>query len=320
MNRSQRAASERGWLILRLSKGSVIVGLFVLGVLLVACAKNSGGGASANGSAPTAGGAVNVVAAENFYGDITRQLGGSHVRVTSIINDPNADPHEYESSTADAKAIAVAQLVIENGIGYDSFMDKLLNASPNPRRIVINAGDLLGKSSGDNPHVWYNINWMGQLAGKVTATLSQLDVADQADFTARNQQFMNSLAPISGKISTIKSKYAGTHLTQTEPVFGYMGDALGLKLDDGDFQHALEEGTDPSPQAVANIDQELMAHQVKALLYNSQATSPVTSKVKDLATQNKVPIVGVSETEPAGKNYQQWMTSQLSALQKALGG
>jgi zinc/manganese transport system substrate-binding protein len=289
--------------------------LLAMALLVTAC---GGGEAASSGSGNSS--AVNVVAAENFYGDIVRQLGTGHVNVVSILSDPNADPHEYESSTDNAKAVAKARLVVENGIGYDNFMDKLLSASANNGRIVINAGQVLGKKEGDNPHVWYQVAGMAQLADTITRALQQLDPADQADLATRNERFKASLQPLNQRIDAIKAKYSGSHLTQAEPVFGYMGEALGLQLDNGEFQHAIEEGNDPSPQSVAAIDQEITSHAVKALLYNSQTTSPVTTKLKDLATSNNVPVIGISETEPSGKTYQIWMLSQLDSLQQALGG
>jgi zinc/manganese transport system substrate-binding protein len=286
-------------------------------VTLAALAASCSGGAPGTGTSTRT---VNVVAAENFYGDIAKQLGGSSVKVTSIISDPNADPHEYESSADNAKAIAAAKLVIVNGIGYDSFMGKLIAASPNRDRKLINAGELAGKKEGDNPHIWYDVSAVQQVADQITQALQELDPTDRDDLAIRNQRFKASLQPLLDRMAAIKSKYAGTRLTQTEPVFGYMGDALGLTIDDGDFQHAIEEGNDPSPQAVAAMNQSITSRSVKALLYNSQTTSPVTTNVKNLAKQNNVPIVGVSETEPPNQNYQTWMLNQLDALQKALGG
>jgi zinc/manganese transport system substrate-binding protein len=263
---------------------------------------------------------ISVVAAENFYGDVARQVGGDRVRVTSIITDPNADPHEYESSADNAKAIAAASLVVVNGAGYDSFMDKLLAASPRTNRTVVNVAGLAGVKEGDNPHVWYNVDWMVQAADAITSGLEKAGPADQAGFAARDQRFKASLQPLKDRITAVRAKYEGSHLTQTEPVFGYMGSALGLNMDDGEFQHAIEEGTDPSPQAVAAIDQEITSHAVKALLYNSQTTSQATTDLKNLAVKSGVPVVGVSETEPAGKSYQLWMLSQLEMLNQALGG
>jgi zinc/manganese transport system substrate-binding protein len=284
----------------------------LLTAVLAACGSGSG--------AAPADARVNVVAAENFYGDMAQQLGGPAVRVTSIIADPNTDPHEYESSSADAKAISAANLVIENGVGYDGFMAKLLSASPNKQRLVVNAGDLLGKKEGDNPHIWYDVAGMELVSDRITQDLQQLDPPASADFASRNRRFKASLQPLLDRMSAIKTRYAGTHLTQTEPVFGYMGEALGLQIDDGEFQHAVEEGTDPSPQAVTTMQQELATHAVKALLYNSQTASPVTTRIKSLAAQNNIPVVGVSEMEPARMTYQAWMLSEVSALEKALGG
>lgn len=306
--------SARTQLILRRIILALLPTALGVAALVAACAESSGrgGGGAANG--------VDVVAAENFYGDLVQQLGGPRVNVTSIITDPNADPHEYESSSRDAKAIAASRLLIENGIGYDSFMEKLLSAAPKSERVVINVGDLAGKKEGDNPHIWYSAETMSQVADRVTTALQQLDPAGQADYAGRNQRFKASLQPLSDRIAATRSKYQGAHLTQTEPVFGYMGEALGLQIDDGDFQHAIEEGNDPSPQSVAEINQAITSHAVKALLYNSQTTSAATTNVKNLAMKNGVPIVGVSETEPSGKGYQLWMLSQLNDLQKALGG
>jgi zinc/manganese transport system substrate-binding protein len=199
-------------------------------------------------------------------------------------------------------------------------MDKLVAASPNRERKVISAAAILGKKDGDNPHVWYDVSGIQQVADQMTQALQQIDPAGSDGYATRNTRFKSSLQPLMDRMSAIKATYAGTHLTQTEPVFGYMGDALGLTIDDGEFQHAIEEGTDPSPQAVAGINQELTSHSVKALLYNSQTTNPTTTNLKNLAKQSNVPIVGVSETEPPNQTYQVWMLSQLSTLQAALGG
>jgi zinc/manganese transport system substrate-binding protein len=269
---------------------------------------------------PRQAGTIGVVAAENFWGDIASQLGGGHVSVTSIITDPSADPHEYESSVADATAIANAQLVILNGVGYDSFMQKLLSASPNSNRTVITVGPLVGKQEGDNPHLWYNLNFVAQAADTFTATLQTLDPADVSDYAAANAQFKASLQPILNKEATIAASYAGTHVAETERVAGYAIDAMGLIVDEGDFQHSIEEGNDPSPQSVQQLSDAITNRDVKVLFYNTQTVTPITDNIKALAQQSGVPIVGVSETEPPGDTYQQWQMSQLTALQQALGG
>jgi zinc/manganese transport system substrate-binding protein len=263
---------------------------------------------------------VTVVAAESFYGDIIQQLGAGHVNVTSIIRSPTADPHEYEPSVADARAVSGAQLVVKNGLGFDAFMDQLLAASPNDSRIVLDAGDLLGKKDGDNPHLWYSIDGMATLAGSITSALARLDDANASDYVQALQPFLASLQPIRDLMAAISAAHGGAHLTQTEPVFGYMGEALGLDIDNGEFQHAIEEGIDPSPRAVAAIRQSITSHQVRALLYNTQTTSSITEEIRRLAERSGVPVVEVSETPTPGKSYQQWMLDQLAALQRALGG
>lgn len=335
MHDRQASVDRRKKLIRRRSNALALAWLIALGLIAVACGgkskqstTNSQAPAPLATSVPASSGnfpsnnasAIRVVAAENFYGDIAHQLGGSQVNVVSLLSNPNADPHEYESNTAAAKAVAGAQLVIENGLGYDAFMDKLLAASPNQNRIVINAGDLAGRKLGDNPHIWYNPSWMSRVADRVSATLQQLEPGNTQQFATRNQQFKASLTPLTEEMAAIKAKDGGAHLTQSEAVFGYMGKALGLQIDDGAFQHAIEEGTDPSAQAVAQIEGELKQHQVKALLYNTQATEPITTNLEHLASQEHIPVVGVSETEPPGMTYQQWMLRQLDSLQKALGG
>jgi len=304
---------KRPALILGRNSVLILAALSVLWLATAACR-------SSQGSVNDRGSAIRVVAAENFYGDIARQLGGPAVQVTSIISDPNADPHEYESSSDNARAVSTARLVIVNGLGYDEFMDKLLAASPNKERKVIDAGELAGKKDGDNPHIWYDVSLIQKVADSITSNLQEIDPAHGDDYAQRNQRFKSSLQPLLDRMASIKSKYASAHLTQTEAVFGYMGDALGLNVDTGEFQHAVEEGNDPSPRSVAEMNQSITSHTVRALFYNSQTTSPVTTKVKDLAKQNNVPIIGVSETEPPNATYQSWMLGQLDALQKALGG
>jgi zinc/manganese transport system substrate-binding protein len=275
--------------------------------------------AAAGGRIEQASGGVNVVAAENFYGDIISQLGAGHVNVTSILSDPNADPHEYESDTNDAKAIAGAQLVIENGVGYDDFMDKLMSASPSNNRVVVNVGNLVGKSEGDNPHLWYNVDYVTSAAAAFTAALKQVDPGNSADYDSANAKFLSSLQLLRDTMATIKAQYAGSRVAQTEPVAGYMMSNLGISVDDGDFQHAIEEGTDPPPQAVAGIQAQIKNKQVSALLYNVQTISDVTQELQNIAHQSGVPIVPVSETLPPSEaNYQQWMIDQLNVLSKAL--
>jgi len=271
-------------------------------------------------TAPAAqSGRVAVVAAENFYGNIVGQIAGDHVALTSIISDPNVDPHEYESSTRDAVAVAKAQLVVMNGVDYDTFMDHLLAASPNPSRKVINVAVLTGHKSGDNPHLWYDPATMPKVAAVVYDALLQIDPANAGSYRLWYQALGSSWGPLTQTIAQLKAQYAGTPVAVTEPVFGYMAAAIGLNvITPEQFQKAIEDGDDPPAKALAQMEDQLKSHQAKVLLYNTQTVSPVTTRVQDLAKKVGVPVVGVSETEPPDKSFQQWMLSQLENLKAAL--
>jgi len=286
-------------------------------VLLVA----SLGGRPASGAAASSASRPTVVAAENFYGDIVGQIAGDHVSITSIISDPNADPHEYETSAIDGAAVARARLLIVNGVGYDDFMTRLEKASPNPARRVILVQELMGHKNGDNPHLWYDPATMPKVAVAVTAALDEIDPADSRSFHDWLGLFQNSLGPLNAKIAEIRARYSGVPVAFTEPVFGYMAEALDLHVITPEaFQRAIEEGDEPPASAIAQMDDQLRTHQVKVLLYNVQTVTPITTKVQQRAKQLGIPVVGVSETEPLGKSYQQWMLSQLDNLEAALAG
>jgi zinc/manganese transport system substrate-binding protein len=289
----------------------------LVGTIIVALALWCGQ-SSAPGAAPA--GRIIVVAAENFYGDIVGQLGGDHVAVTSIISDPNVDPHEYESSARDAAAVANARLVIQNGLGYDAFMDRLMKASPNPQRRLIVVADLTGHHKGDNVHIWYDPPTIPKVAQTVYEALLQLDPGNATSFRNWYRAFQASLPPLTQAIDGLRAQYAGAPVAATEPVFGYMAQATGLNvITPVAFQKAMEEGDDPPAAALAQMEDQLKQHQAKVLLYNTQTVSPITTRVQQLAKQAGVPVVGVSETEPPGKSFQQWMVSQLEEVRVALG-
>lgn len=264
---------------------------------------------------------LQVVAAENFWGNIAEQVGGSHVHVPSIISDPTADPHLYESNAQDASAVSSAKVVIVNGLGYDDFMSKLLNASKNPNRQVLTAASILGVNGADaNPHLWYNIPEVHLVAEQIAASYEAKDPANKADYQANLTKFETSLQPLVSTINTIKQHYAGAPVAYTEPVPGYLLAAAGLNVQTPEsFAKAIEDGTDPSPADSQAMDNLMTNKKVKVLLYNSQATSPVTQHVQDLAKQSGVPVIGVTETLPTNeKTYQSWMQDELNALLKAL--
>jgi zinc/manganese transport system substrate-binding protein len=269
---------------------------------------------------------VNIVAAENFYGGVAQQIGGDSVTVTSILSNPNQDPHEFTTDAATAKAVADADIVIYNGLGYDDWMDKLLGAGGKKDRIVIKVADLIGAKDGDNPHIWYDPRTMPALAFKILEKLSSQiglqgpDVGKRHDLLQLNfEAFKASMNPEIEKIAELKSKYGGTTVTATEPVFGYMADALGFKMLNYDFQINIMNDTEPSAAQTAAFETSLTSHTAKILFYNSQVTDPTTDRLKKLAQQAGIPIVGVTETQPLEfKTYADWMNHELEAVDAGL--
>jgi zinc/manganese transport system substrate-binding protein len=263
---------------------------------------------------------VNVVAAENFYGDLATQVGGGNVAVTSILSNPDEDPHLFEASAATAKSLADANIVVVNGVDYDPWMEKLLNAHTAPSRREIVVASLVGRKVGDNPHLWYDPSTMKTLAQRLAADLASVDPAHKADYAKGAQAFADSLKPLAARIAEMRGKYAGAPVSASEPVFGYMAAQIGLKVHNEKFALAVMNNTEPSASDVAGFENDLKGHKVRAMLYNAQAREPTVQRLVDMAKAEKVPVVGVSETEPAGASYQQWMLGQLDALDKALAG
>ena len=263
---------------------------------------------------------IAVLGAENFYADLLTQIGGSRVTASSILNDPSADPHEYEANPATAKLVADSKIVIVNGIGYDDFMDKLLGASTKSDRVVINVQDLLGVKDDVNVHVWYDPATMPKVAEAATAALAKLDPQNAAYFSAQKTKYLDGLKTVNDKIASLKAKYPGAPIAFTENVAGYLTDAIGLKvLTPPAFMEAIESGTDPAPADVAVERDLLTGHKVKALVYNSQVTSPLTEQIRELAVSSNVPVVPVAETiPPTFKTFQDWQLAQLDDLEKAL--
>lgn len=270
------------------------------------------------GTAARAEDKLTIVAAENFYGDLARQIGGSNVTVTSILSNPDDDPHLFETSPSTARTIADAKIIIYNGADYDPWMDKLLSASTSKDRTTIIAADLIGKKSGDNPHLWYDPATLPAIAKALSADLAKRDPANAVHYEANLKAFQTSLEAIDKEIADVKKTYAGTEVTATEPVFGYMAEALGLKMLNYDFQVALMNDAEPSATQVAAFENSLKDGSAKILFYNSQVTDEATTRLLDIAKQSKVTVIGVTETEPAGKTIQTWFGGQIDEVQKAL--
>ncbi|NIF91014.1 MULTISPECIES: metal ABC transporter solute-binding protein [unclassified Burkholderia] len=262
---------------------------------------------------------LQVVAAENFYGDVIKQIGGANVSVTSILSNPDQDPHLFEASPKTARALQHANLVVYNGADYDPWMGKLLAASKNATRKTIVVADLVGKKPGDNPHLWYDPATMPAAALAISAALGAADPSHKADYDANLAGFLASLKPIDAKVAALRAQYKGVPVTATEPVFGYMSDAIGLEMRNLRFQLATMNDTEASATDIAAFENDLRKRQVKALIYNSQAEEPMTKRMLKIAKDASVPTVSVTETQPAGKTFQQWMLAQLDALGAALG-
>ncbi|HVJ35317.1 MAG TPA: zinc ABC transporter substrate-binding protein [Terriglobia bacterium] len=259
-----------------------------------------------------------VVAAENFYGDIVQQLGGPAVQVTSILSNPDQDPHLFEASPSTGRALATAKLVILNGADYDPWMEKLLKATPSADRLVVVVADLVHAKSGDNPHLWYRLDNVAQAAKAIAGALARLDAVHAADYQSRLANFLDSLRPLSTKIETMHKAYAGTPVTATEPVFGYMAADLGLAMRNDRFQLAVMNDTEPSAADIARFQDDLKQQRVHVLLFNRQTSDDLSQRLLGIAKQAKIPVVGVSETEPADHTYQEWMLQQLTDLDRAL--
>lgn len=284
--------------------------LTVLLLLLAGC-----GGSSASSS-----GRLSVVAAENVYGNIASQIGGPHVSVTSILTNPNADPHLFEPKSSNGLAVATARVVLQNGLGYDAFMTRLEDAAPSSNRTIVTIADVLGVHGKDaNPHLWYDVPRLGRVAGAVARALEQADPRHAGVYRAGLARFERSLGPLRREVSNIRAREQGTPIAYTEPVPGYLVTAAGLdNLAPESFTRPIEEGTEPAPGAVSAMDELVAKHRIRALLYNSQAVSPITGRLRDAARSAGIPVVAVTETLPPGLTFQQWQLHQARALAAAL--
>jgi zinc/manganese transport system substrate-binding protein len=267
------------------------------------------------------GGRVRVVAAENFWGSIARQLGGAHAQVQSLIVNPAQDPHSYEPTTADARAMATAQLAIVNGVGYDPWAPKLLAANPVTGRVTLTVGALFHLTEGDNPHRWYDPADVTRVARTITGDLQQLDPPHRLYFAQRlNELDASGLASYHRLIVQIRARYAGVPVGASESIFALQAPALGLKLITPDsFMKAISEGTEVTAQDTITTENQLTDHQVKVWVYNSQNVTPAVQHLNALARAAHIPIATVTETlSPATASFQQWQVAQLTRLQAAL--
>ena len=296
------------------------VGILLLAVLAALIATVAAA-YSSRATAASGGGKIVAVGAESQYADVISQVGGQYVTVSALMSNPNTDPHSYQASIAVAREVGRAQLVVQNGLGYDSFMDSVESAAPSSDRTVINVQRLLHlPDSTPNPHLWYDPARMPQVASAIAASLSAIQPSHEAYFAARAAAFKSGLASLTAAISSFKAAYAGVPVATTEPVADYLLTALGAdNRTPWTFQADIMNGVDPSPQSLAAQRALFTGHKVKVFLYNQQVTDALTQSFITLAEQNHIPVVGVYETMPApGYDYQTWMRTEVQALHKAV--
>jgi zinc/manganese transport system substrate-binding protein len=300
----------------------VVAGAAVVVAALAGCGTSApaptGNSGNAGGSSGTK---ITVVAAENFWGSIAAQLGGEHANVTSLIDNPDTDPHDYEPTPADGRAVASAQYVIVNGIGYDQWAPKLVGANPNPNRTVLTVGDLVGVKEGGNPHQWYSPESVHKVIEAITSDYKRIDPADAAYFEAQKQQYQSSgLARYNQLINDTKAKYAGTAIGASESIVTPLAEGLGLKLLTPEaFLDAISEGADPTAQDKATVDDQIKNKQIKVYVYNSQNSTPDVQAQVDAAKAAGIPVATVTETlTPATATFQDWQATQLQGIEQAL--
>jgi zinc/manganese transport system substrate-binding protein len=261
---------------------------------------------------------INIVAAENVYGNVAKQLGGPYVAVLSILNNPGQDPHLFTTTPSVAKAVNHADIIIYNGADYDPWMNALLNIAGQKGREQINVASLVGIKSGENPHLWYLPTVMPQVAKAITAGLIQQDPTHQAYYESQLKIFNQDYQHIIKSVAALKKQFAGVPVIATEPVFGYMAKAIGLVMLGEDFQINVMNDTPPTVSQIKAFEDALSSHQVKLLIYNNQVSNPLTKHLRLLAEKMRIPILGVNELMPANETYVSWMLDTLTRLQTAL--
>lgn len=293
-----------------------MAGVVALAIAGAACSSDTSIGTTASSAS-----VIDAVGAENQYANVLSQIGGKYVHVSAILDKPNTDPHAFEASPQVAQAVSAAQLIVQNGIGYDSWMDRIESASPSASRKVIVVQKVLGlPDSTPNPHLWYDPKTMPAVAKVMASDLAALQPAHKAYFAANLRKFDASLTPWLTAIARFKAKYGGTKAATTEPVADYLLTAMGINnFTPFTFQADIMNGTDPAPQYIAMENAFFSAHKVKLLAYNQQVVSALTASIRQNAVKDRIPVVGAYETMPTpGYDYQTWMLAAVQAIEKAV--
>jgi zinc/manganese transport system substrate-binding protein len=318
------ASPIREYKVMRTHSGvlAVALPLAAAALLATACSSSSSSPGAAGGTAAAASTTkITAIGAENEYADVISQVGGEYVNVTAIESNPNTDPHTYEASPAVAREISGAKLIVQNGVGYDTWATTIENAAPDPSRKVINVQQLLGlPDSTPNPHLWYKPTTMPAVANAIATDLGQIDPAHASYYKANATSFIASLTAWNNAIAAFKAAHPNTPVATTEPVADYMLQAVGANnMTPWAFQADIMNGTDPSPQDVTIEKNLFTQHKVKVFLYNQQVTDSLTESIINLAHASGIPVVGVYETMPTpGYDYQSWMLAEVNALDKAV--
>lgn len=303
-----------------LSRASLACSLVAVAAIVAGCSTEPGSGVK-TATSSSSGTHTSAAASINAWGSILAQLGGTRVATTSLITNPDTDPHSYEPTPADARIIAGAALFIVNGTGYDSWASKAVAASPDPHRIVLNVAELTKTPADGNPHLWYSPSNVEKVADQITADLKHLDPAGSDYFETLHQSFVHTdLAEYHRLITDIRTKYAGTPVGASESIFAPLADALGLNLiTPQSFLKAISEGTDPSTADKATIDSQISGKKIKLYVYNSQNATPDVAAQVSAAKKYGIAVSTVTETlSPAGASFEQWQVSQLKAIEAAL--
>nr|WP_290443614.1 metal ABC transporter solute-binding protein [Sporolactobacillus kofuensis] len=259
---------------------------------------------------------ISIVSAEDFYGEVAKAVGGNHVTVTSILNKPNMDPHDFEATPQTARVVSRANLVIYNGIGYDDWMGRLVSNKKDNQ--VIRVGeDVMNKKNGDNEHLWYQPETLPALAHHLADQLAKIDSAHADQYKENAATFITTLKPINEEVAKLRKRSDNKLVDVSEPVFDYMLEALGYKVANNHFEQAVEEESDPSPKDIAQMQQDIKKKKIAFFVTNTQEMSPTVEKMVSLANKHSVPVIKVTETLPAGKNYKSWMLDQLAQINKA---
>lgn len=277
-----------------------------LGIGLAGCSSSS---SSSNGK-------IKITATTDFYGEVAKAVAGNKGDVTSIINNPNVDPHDYQATTKVAKETVGSKIVIANGIGYDGWMNNLVKDSSKVDYIKVGE-DLMNKKNGDNPHLWYNPATMPKLANTIATKLGKLQPKNKAYFKKNAKKYIASLNPINDKIAQLKqiaSTKKNKEVYVSEPVFDYALQATGFKVGDTKFENDTEKGVDPSPQTIKTMQNGIKNHKIAFFVFNKQVDSKTVNNLVALAKKNKIPVLPVTETLPANKTYVSWMDSQYTKL------